>query len=290
MDQRRIYQGYHFEIEEELNEIFSRARSKEVVGPFLALTVGHEAFVTPAFTNITDDDFDKITKEMSANFTHNSMMGASSLGNLVGFQVGLVAAQTASPDTNTVAQRTSGAEIPSLYNAGLVGVLGVPYGFSLEVVMTPGFSASGSSFSSSSYALKVNMNSLIPVLPVNLALRGVYSNAKFSFNQTISGLDATVSNATSVSGIQLLVSPQLPILEVYAGLGLLNGSNELSVTGTPGTVFDPSFSSTQSEKKTATSTQVILGLEASLLLFKLGVEHSQSFGTSRTGIKIAMGF
>ncbi|MBL7671748.1 MAG: hypothetical protein JNM39_14775 [Bdellovibrionaceae bacterium] len=252
--------------------------------------VSSPSYATPAFTNITDSDFAQITKEMSANFTHNSMMGASKLGTIFGFEVGLVGAQTGSPNTNAIAQRTAGSEIPSLYNAGVIAAVGVPFGLSAEVVMLPGLSASGSSFSSSSYALKLNMNELIPVLPINLAVRGIYSNAKFSFSQTISGVAASVDNKTAVTGVQLLLSPKLPVFEPYIGVGLLNGSNELSVTGTPGTVFDPSFSVGQSEKKTASSSQFLVGAEVSLLLIKFGAEYSQCFGASRTGIKIAVGF
>jgi hypothetical protein len=249
-----------------------------------------QVFATPSFTNITDSDFTQITQEMSANFTHNSMMGASKLGTIFGFELGLVGAQTGSPKTNVIAQRTAGSDIQNLYNAGVIAAVGVPFGLSAEVVMLPSLSASGSSFSSSSYALKMNMNELIPVLPINLAVRGVYSNAKFSFTQTISGVAAAVDNKTAVTGVQLLLSPKLPILEPYVGVGLLNGSNELSVSGTPGTVFDPSFSVGQSEKKNVSSSQLILGVEASLLLIKFGAEYSQSFGVSRTGIKIAIGF
>lgn len=256
----------------------------------LAILFSVKSLATPAFVNITDADFNSISKEMAANFTHSSMMGASKLGQVFGFQVGLVAAQTGSPNTNSIAQRTAGAEIPSLYNAGVFGVIGIPYGISLEAMMTPGFSASGTSLKSNSFALKVNMNEWIPVLPINLALRGVYSSAQFSFDQVISGINSKVENKTSVTGLQVLLSPMLPLVEPYVGLGLLNASNELGVSGSLGTVFDPGFSLSQTEKRSLSSTQFIAGVEASLLLLKLGVEYSQSFGASRYGIKLALGF
>lgn len=251
------------------------------------------AFADPQFTNLTSEDFDNIAKEFSANFTHNSMMGASKLGTVFGFQVGVAASQTASPKTNEIVKRNGGSELSYLYNAGLMAAVGVPFGVSFEAVITPKLSASGGDASSTSLGLKWNINDVIPVLPVNLALRGIYSDAKISFSQVMSGVTATVDNKTKVTGLQILISPMFPILEPYAGVGFLTGTNELSVSGTStgtGTIFDPSFSSAQSEKKSVSGTQAILGLEASLALIKFGAEYSQVFGTNRFGIKFAMGF
>jgi hypothetical protein len=244
----------------------------------------------PSFTSITDDDFTNITKEMSANFTHNSMLGASKLGSIFGFQLGVTLAQTASPKTNEIVKRNAGSELPNLYNGGLIGVLGVPFGIALEAVIFPKNGIAGASMSSTSLAVKWNINDVIPVWPVNLALRGLYSTAGFSFEQDMSGVLASVDNKTSVTGLQLLLSPMIPIVEPYVGVGYLNGTNELTVTGTGSTIFAPSFSSSQSEKKSVSSMQVLGGVEFSLLLIKFGAEYSQSFGASRFGIKLALGF
>ncbi len=245
----------------------------------------------PQFTNLTSDDFDSIANEASANFTHNSMMGASKLGTVFGFQVGFTAAQTASPKSDAIAKRNSGSELPKLYNAGVMAAVGIPFGLSVEAVLLPKMSATGGDMSSTSFGLKWNINDVVPILPVNVALRGVYTDAKLSFNQVVSGATATVENKTKVNGLQILVSPMIPVVEPYAGVGFLTGTNELSVSGTSaGTIFDPSYSSSQSEKKTVTGTQMILGVEASLVVVKFGAEYSKAFGTDRYGIKFAMGF
>lgn len=260
---------------------------------FLAILVtlcSWSAWADPTFTNITDEDFKNITKEMSANFTHNSMMGASKLGTIFGFQVGVLGAQTASPNTNEIVKRNAGSELPNLYNAGLLGVVGVPFGVSFEAVIFPGLKTSGASISSTSMAVKWNINDVIPVLPVNLAVRGIHSSAKFSFQQDMSGVLASVDNKTSVSGLQLLLSPMLPIVEPYVGVGYLSGTNELAVSGTGSTIFDPAYTSSQSQKKTVGSTQFLGGVEVNLLLLKIGAEFSQSFGASRYGVKLAFGF
>ncbi len=240
-------------------------------------------------TNITDADFENITKEMSANFTHSSIMGASKMGTVLGFQFGIIAAQTATPNIDAIAKRNPGSELPSLYNAGLMGAVGIPMGLAFEVVMIPKLSSAGASLSANSFAIKYNINEVIPVLPVNLAVRGFTSNASFGFAQVVSSINVDVNNKTNVSGIQLLLSPMFPMVEPYVGIGLLSGSNELSVTGS-NPIFAPGFSTAQSATKSVSSTQMLAGVDVNLLILKLGLEYSQSFGSSRTGFILAFGF
>ncbi|MEK6628167.1 MAG: DUF6588 family protein [Bdellovibrionota bacterium] len=261
---------------------------KSILSVVLVLFAVH-VHAAPELTNITDADFESITKEMSANFTHGSIMGASKMGTIFGFQFGIIAAQTATPNIDAIAKRNPGSELPSLYNAGLMGAIGIPMGLAFEVVIIPKLTAAGASLSANSFALKYNINEVIPVLPINLALRGFSSNASFGFAQVVSAINVDVNNKTNVSGIQLLLSPMIPMIEPYVGIGLLNGSNELSVTGS-NPIFAPGFSTAQSASKTASSTQILAGVDVNLLLLKLGLEHSQSFGASRTGFKLSFGF
>lgn len=245
------------------------------------------AFAEPAFTSIDDDDMETISKGMGANFVHNSMMGASKMGSLFGFQVGLVAAQTSVPDLKELVEDSNG-ELKNLYNAGLVGAVGIPFGIAFEAVIVPTLKNDDASLSSNSLALKWNINDVIPVLPVNLALRGFVSNAEFSFNQTVSSSNAKVTNTTSVSGVQLLFSPQLPVVEPYVGVGMINAKNELKLTGTSGSIF--SNTTLSKDSKSVSGTQVLAGVELNLMLLKLGVEYSKVFDNTRIGMKLAFGF
>lgn len=255
----------------------------------LLIFAGTQAFANPEFTDVTEKEFEDISKEMSANFTHNSMLGASKMGEVFGFQFGVTAAQTATPKTDKIVKRNAGSELPNLYNMGLIAAVGVPFGLAAELVIFPEMSLSGAKLSTTSMALKYNINDVIPILPINLALRGIYSTSKFSFDQEISSVPASVSNKNSVTGLQLLISPMLPLVEPYLGIGLLNGSNDLSVTGT-GTIFDNTFTASQSASKSVTTTQILAGVDVNLVFMKLGAEYSQAFGTNRFGVKLAFGF
>ncbi|MES2768856.1 MAG: DUF6588 family protein [Bdellovibrionota bacterium] len=244
-------------------------------------------FADPNFDSIDQNDLKEISKSMGANFTHNSMMGASKMGTLFGFQVGVTAARTSTPKLDDIAKR-NGGELPALYNAGLMGAVGVPFGISIEAVLIPKVSAGDSDVQSTSLGVKWNINEVVPVLPVNVAVRGFYSKAELSFAQTVSAQNATVKNETNVTGLQLLVSPMLPLIEPYVGIGYLKVDNELGVTGTTGTIFD--YTLAQSDSKKESSTQFLVGVEGSLALFKLGAEFSRAFDANRIGVKIALGF
>ena len=175
--------------------------------------LGSSAFAATSFTNVTQDDYNNITKEFSANFTHSSVTGASTLGKIFGIELALVGGSTASPNISSIVQRSGGSSISNLIHGGVLIGASVPFGISGELVTIPKMSSSDASFQLSSLAVKWTMDEVFTVLPFNLALRGLYSTSKFSFSQTISGLDSTVSNDNKVTGLQLLASPKLPFLE-----------------------------------------------------------------------------
>lgn len=234
-------------------------------------------------TSLTEADMKTIAKGFGANFSHNSLMGASKLGEIFGFQLGLTAAQTEVPKIDDIAS-ANGGELKSLFNAGLMGAVGIPFGISFEAVLIPEMKSDGAELSNTSLALKWNINDVIPILPINLALRGFSSNAKFGFTQ-----DGTndVKNETSVTGAQLLISPMIPLVEIYAGVGMINAKNKLSATSA---IFSGAYTAALSSDESVSGTQFLLGVEANLVLMKLGAEYSTAFGNSRTALKLSFGF
>jgi hypothetical protein len=234
-------------------------------------------------TALTEDNMKTLAKGFGSNFTHNSLMGASKLGTVFGFQVGLTAAQTDVPKIHDIA-KANGGELKSIFNAGLMGSVGIPFGIAFEAVMTPSAKADGAELENTSMAIKWNINDVIPILPINLALRGFTSTAKFSFTQ-----DGTndVENETTITGAQLLLSPMIPVVEPYIGIGMVNAKNKLSATAS---IFDGAYTSSLSSDESVSGTQFLAGVEVNMLLLKLGAEYSQAFGNTRYGLKLSFGF
>ncbi|MEZ0390824.1 MAG: DUF6588 family protein [Pseudobdellovibrionaceae bacterium] len=252
---------------------------------FLAPTLAFAQAVS--FLDITDSEFEDITKEFSGNFMHHSVQGASPLGDIFGFEIGLVGGQQGTPKIDTLAKRAGGSGISNLYHAGLLGAVSIPFGITGEVVLLPKMSASEAELSMTSLALKLSLNTeLLKVIPFNLAFRGFQTNSKFSFKQAIAGYgDAAVEDKSTVTGFQLMASPKLPIVEPYAGVGILNAENELS--SSVGSVFADGSSS---KEKSLSATQMLLGINVNLLFFRLGAEYSSAFGANSITGKLAFGF
>ena len=253
--------------------------------------VATTSFGSASFLSLTQDDYDKITKEFSGNFVHPSVSGADSLGKLFGVETSLVLGQTASPNIDSIVKRSgSSSGLSNLYDGGVLIALTVPLGFTGEIVYVPKTTASDASFQMTSLGLKWTASESVLILPVNLAFRGIYTSSEFSFNQTLSAANATVTNKNTVTGLQVLVSPKLPIVEPYFGIGMLSASNTLSVTGSSGTIFDSTLTTSQSSDNKASSTQLIAGINAKLLLFSLGAEYSKAFDASRYAVKFGFAF
>lgn len=239
-----------------------------------------------SFSAVTDSEFEDISKEFSGNFMHHSVQGAAPLGDIFGFEVGLVGGQQGSPSIDTLSKRSGGSGLSNLYHAGILGVVSVPLGITGELMVLPRLSTNDAEASMTSLGLKLSLNShLLQIIPFNLALRGIHTTSKFSFNQTISGVTATVEDESVVSGFQVLASPSLPLVEPYAGIGFLSGKNRLG--SNIGSVFSDGSAS---KEKNLSSTQLLLGVTANLLFFHVGAEYSSAFGANSITGKLAFGF
>lgn len=151
------------------------------------------------------------------------MLGASKMGTIFGFQVGTTGAQTSSSRTNEIVKRNAGAELPNLYSGGIIAAVGVPFGIALEGVFFPEMEMSGAKFSATSLGLKYNINSVIPILPVNLALRGIYSTSKLSFVQTANSVTSTIENNNTVRGLGDTKPDLLPAFPYSNSMGRAEG-------------------------------------------------------------------
>ncbi len=272
---------------------FSIGRKLRLLSPLLLSLIlpFQSANAAPTFTNLSGDDFDKISRELSGNFMHHSVQGAAPLGAIFGFEVGLVAGQEPTPNISSIVKAQSGSDFPNLYHAGILGVVSVPFGLTGEAMILPKQSSSNGDFQSTSLALKLSLNKdLLKFLPFNLALRGFSSNSNFSFTQVMSGANATVQNTNTVTGVQLLLSPSLPIVEPYVGVGYLTSKNTLNVTGVSTSIFAPGYTTAQSADNSLTTTQLFAGVTAKLLFFSLGAEYSNAFGANTYTGKLAFGF
>ena len=264
----------------------------------LMMSVSTAQAAGPGFNNISQSDFDKIIKELSANSSYHSVTGAGTLGSIFGFEFGLVGGLTNTPDINSYSRQVdSSADISRLPHASILAAVSVPLGFTGELLLFPEMSVGDVKYQQFGGSVKWTATDAL-ILPFNLAVRAFVTSNKLSFEQTVSNTSTggvptrmTVTQDNNQMGLQLLASPNLPFVEPYVGIGTVKATGKLKVTGTPnGTIFDPNFTSSQSAESSPVSTQLLLGVNANLLVLNLGLEYSRAFGTDSYNFKLGFRF
>jgi hypothetical protein len=240
------------------------------------------------FTNLDSSDVQKLVKEFSANFTHTSVSGASALGDIFGFEIGVVGGLTSAPNTNSLIKEVdSSQDFPRIPHGALLGAVSVPGGVTLELGFVPSVGSTEFKFQSTSFAAKWTLSTIVP-LPVSVALKGHVQKSKGEFSYTDNTNTIAYKYDSTTTGAMVLVSKDLIFVEPYAGLGLINGKGDLSYTAVvPSTVFTGGGSS---QNATVGSSQLVIGAELKLLIAKFGVEYARSFGTTSITGKLSAYF
>lgn len=243
------------------------------------------------FENISDSDLEKIVEDFSGNFMHTSVSGASTLGSIFGFEVGVVAGAAKSENIESIVKETDPtADVPFIPHGGLLGILTVPFGLTVEATLIPEIGDDDFKFQNLSAALKwTPTETLLSALPLSLAGKVHFSKTTVDFKQndpgTSSQVDATYENSTM--GVQILASKNLIFVEPYAGVGFLKGDGELTVKGT-NPAFD--FTSSQTASKDVSGANFFAGAEFKLLIFKGALEYSNQLGVDSYTAKFSLYF
>lgn len=237
-----------------------------------------------AFQNLTDAQAKSIIEEFGANFMHTSVTGASSLGTIFGFQLGVVAGQTATPEIDQLVKSTDPASSsPNLYHGAILAMVSVPMGFTIEASYLPSLGGDDFKFDNMGFAAKWTMTDTLLALPLDLALKAHYMKTGISFTQTSPSSEVNVD--TTTSGLQLIAGKSFAIVEPYVGIGMASVDGSFGVTGT--SIFQ-SMATSYSAK--ASGMQWMLGADVNLLLVRLGVEMSNFLGNQRYSARVAFGF
>ena len=254
----------------------------------------------PSIDNIDQGDLDKVVKEFSANFAHAPVSPPSSLGKIFGFELGAVAGATSTPEFQRLVKEVDpDTNIPYIPHAGIFAALSVPFGITLEANLIPKTTVSDVSIDNVGLGLKWTMTNVFwTASPFDLALRAHYSSSQLSFKQTVQNastsnqpVDAVVTYDSNSYGVNLSAGARLIFIEPYAGLGFIKGKGDLSVSGSSFvSIFNTTFSSSQSASSDATSAHLFAGLQFDLLLFHLGFEYGNAFGVNRYSAKLSLAF
>jgi hypothetical protein len=235
-------------------------------------------------------EFGKIVSDFSANSQHTSVSGASSLGEIFGFELGLVAGVTNTPEINRIAkEQDPNANVSRLPHGELIGMLSVPAGVTVEFGFIPKVGSNEFKFNSYALGAKWTFTDLFFELPVNLALKAQYASSHLEFNSVIQTVDTHFKYDNSVTSFLLLVSKDFGLFEPYAGFGTANGNGKMVVNGAQ--VFsDTEYAASQSASASKSSMVLMLGTEVKLGIVKLGIEYGRLYSTNSFTGKLSFYF
>lgn len=241
--------------------------------------------------SISQDDFSKVVGDMSANFLHTSVSGASTLGSIFGFEIGVVGGQTSTPNLNDVVSNVppkGSATAKTLPHGEILGVLTVPFGITGEFGLVPKVGNDSFKFNSMSIAVKwTPTETLLSDWPLSVAIKGSYTKSTADFSQTVNNATMAYSLSDTETFIGAFVSKNLGIVEPYFGAGMVNAKADLSATGS---VPLYSYTSSQSDSLSRSTTAWMVGAELKLLVVKLGAEYTSLFNTNRISGKLSFFF
>ena len=230
----------------------------------------------------------KIDGDMSANFLHTSVSGASSLGHIWGFEIGVVGGKTASPHLNDVVHTEAdpNADAGTLYTGELLGVVSVPFGITGEIGLVPSVGSSDFKFNALDIGAKWTITELfLSDLPFSLAVKGTYSSYDLSFSGTQSGVNVDYKYKGTETALMGQISKNFAIIEPYVSVGVVNGKGNLTGNGSSG-LFQAGVSGDASRS----SVMWNVGAELKLIVFKLGAEYTNLFNTNRVTGKLSFYF
>ena len=248
--------------------------------------------------DLSQEDVDNVAEEFSANFVHSTISGASSLGKVFGFELGVIGKITDTPKLGAlVKEQSSSADVSSIYDAGILAQVSVPFGITGELVYLPEMSLSDIKANRTSLGVKWTLTDSVLTIPfMNLAIRAHYSTAELKYSDVINNsstgyndVNSEIGVKTNSYGANVTVSFDLLVFEPYAGVGYVSSDTDIDVNASGSTnIF--SFTSAQSASSKSSGIHYFVGAQANLLFFKLGAEYSNVYGVDRVAGKISFGF
>lgn len=257
--------------------------------PTLFLSTAHSA--TPGFNDLSKEDLDAISEEFSANFVHRAVSPASTLGDVFGFEIGLVGGIAKTPQIEEISLRENPDDEPidKLIHAGLLGAISLPKGITGELVILPEQEFDDISISNLSMGLKWTFSEVISIPVVDLAVKGHFSSSEMTYDDTVDGAETTVTLDNSTKGIQLLGSKKIFIVEPFIGLGYISRDTDLQASGTA-QIFNQTFTANQSGSADGSSSQFLVGAQLDLGFLHMAAQYENVFSTDVISGKLSLAF
>ena len=271
---------------------------------FCIFTANSANAAVPTLPTISQAQLDNIVKEFSANFTYTNASPPSVFGKKIlpwlGFEFGLVAGITKSPELDTIVTTEKIGEIP---HVGIFTGFSFPYGLAFETLLIPKTKIKDVNINYTGLAGKWTVTDVFwEWLPIDIAVKSHWAKATVSYGQTINNastgnvpVNANIELSNAIYGGNASVGYDIAgigLAEVYAGVGFLMGKGQAKVLASTGTIFAGlGFTGTeQSASSSPSSAQIFGGLQINLFVVNLSAEAMRAFGTNNYTGKFSFDF
>ncbi|HAZ12626.1 MAG: hypothetical protein A2X86_11490 [Bdellovibrionales bacterium GWA2_49_15] len=239
----------------------------------------------PTLSNVTQGQLDGIYKDLGSIMYPTTVSGASSLGKIFGFEIGVLGGVADSPHIDALVPEN----VSRLPKAGLMGIVTVPFGLGIEASILP-VTVGDFEYDYMSIGGRWTINEVISAIPfIDLKLKVDFTKAELKWKQTISNVPVNVTYENKSTAYSLTVGKKILFIEPFAGLGRIDGKSSLTSTGTV-SIFDVSVPLSAREDVSQSDTYYFLGCQLHLLFLNLGAELAKVYDNQVVVGKLSFGF
>lgn len=244
---------------------------------------------SPAFTNITAEDFKNVIRDMTGIFAHTTVSSAGLYSQDTRGEIGLVLGAAETPHIDEISQRSDpDADVSMIPQASVVGTYYFTEQVRFELSYLPEIKTSTIQLGSQSMAVQYTAtDTKNPGLDMGFKLYVTSSDVRFTQSDT-SG-ETNIRFKSNVMGLLMVFSEKILILEPYFALGRINAQGRLKASGTA-TVFDTNYTTSSTVEESVTGNHMIAGVNFDVFALQAGVEVSRAFNANKISAKFSFNF
>lgn len=244
----------------------------------------------PQFQDLSKSDVEDVAREFGATLSHTGVSAPETSG-LWGVEVGVIAGQSKSPDTEDVIENSGGrgSDFKNLYHAGVMARAHLPLDLFVEATVLPQQEFSDVKAKNNTFEIGWNAGGFFN-LPVDLAVGVNFANSDISFKQDATAevpVDTEISLKTKTRIVWVGVSKTFAFVTPYVKIGKVKSDGDLDATNNATIFSDPLKTSESVEND---GNYVTLGANLQFAFFKFGVEAAKIMDVSRASAKISLDF
>lgn len=258
-----------------------------IIALVLAFSASQAKAQVPNLQNLNLPQLDSVFKVFGADLAFKPLEPASAYGDYFGFSFGVIGTLAS---TKKIKSEISGISLN--YAPGGDIYLGVqaPFGLALELGFIPALTVKDIRLEKYGGDVKWTVNKVFfDWLPVDVALRGMYTRGQVQYKQTISGIQDMIDYNTAVYGVNASVSKQLLFIEPYLGLGWVRQDATLGNTGRI-TLFNRTITAQNSFEKKLSSVWYYGGVQFHIFFGNLTAQYDNMFGVHTYSAKVGFKF